>query len=100
MTSLVKYANGQTVAGAASSVASVAADATLLAANQNRVGATIFNDSSAVLYVLLAAGAASANNFTNKLAAGAYYELPADYTGIVKGFWASANGFARVTEFS
>lgn len=100
MTSLVKDAVGQVIGSAVTSVTSAAADTTILAANNNRMGAAIFNDSTADLFLLLATGAASSTNFTVKLAAGAYYEVPFSYHGVIKGRWASANGFARVTEFS
>lgn len=86
----------------ASSVASVAASAsnvTLLASNANRFGATIYNDSAAVLYLKLGA-TASAASFTLRMAADSYYEVPFGYTGIIDGLWASATGSARVTEVS
>jgi hypothetical protein len=79
------------VTGSASSV-------TLLAANSARLGAMLFNDSSAALYVKLGA-TASTSSFTVKLAAGGYFELPHPcYTGIIDGIWDSATGAARVTE--
>lgn len=87
-----------TVAGNASSV-------TLLAANAARLGATIVNDSSAILYLLLkTGGTASSSVYTYQLPpAGtvpAVLELPFGYTGDVIGIWASATGNARVTEFT
>lgn len=81
-----------------SSVASANSNTLLLAANANRRGATITNDSTAVLYVSLGTNAASASNFTVKLAAAAYYEVPFGYSGEIRGIWASVNGSARVTE--
>jgi hypothetical protein len=79
------------VAGSASSV-------TLLAANAARLGAYVFNDSASALYVKFGA-TASASSFTVKVAAGGYYELPHPcYTGLVDGIWDSATGNARVTE--
>ncbi|MGV0984980.1 MAG: hypothetical protein ACOYB2_10525 [Limnohabitans sp.] len=89
--------------GTQSSVASSASDTTILASNSNRLGAAIYNDSTQVLYLLLASGTASATAFTVKVASGGYYELPpnmAGYTGVIKGLWASANGNARVTEWT
>lgn len=73
-------------------------DTQLLAANVNRRGATIANDSTSVLYVSFGTNAASASAFTVKLAAAAYYEVPFGYTGAIRGIWASVNGNARVTE--
>lgn len=81
------------------------ADTTILASNASRKGAAIWNDSTAVLYLLVASGTSSATNCTLSLAPGAYYELPITeggcYTGVVKGIWASdASGAARVTEWT
>lgn len=73
---------------------------TLLAANANRLGATIHNDSTAVLYVKFGA-TASTTSFTVKMVADAYYEVPFWYTGRIDGIWASdASGAARVTELT
>lgn len=84
--------------GTQTSVAGAAADTTILAANTNRQGATVYNDSTAILYLLLANAVSSTSVFTAQIAAGGYYEVPAKYTGIIKGLWASATGNARVTE--
>lgn len=85
-----------------SSVASSATNVTLLAANTARKGATITNDSSAVLYIKLGA-TASATSYTVTLAGSAgapfsYFEVPFGYVGIIDGIWASATGNARITE--
>lgn len=80
------------VAGSASSV-------TILAANTARRGASIWNDSSAILYLDLTGGTASATSCSVKLIADAFYEVPFGYTGLITGIWASATGAARVTEF-
>lgn len=85
--------------GTASTVASSATNVTLLAANALRLGATVWNESTQVLYLKLGA-TASATSYAAQLAAGAYYEVPFRYTGIIDGIWASANGNARVTELS
>jgi hypothetical protein len=82
------------------SVASSASDVTILISNANRLGAAVFNDSTATLYLLLAAGTSSTTNYSVQLVANALFELPYGYTGIVKGLWASATGNARVTEFT
>lgn len=80
-------------------VVSSATSVTLLAANTARIGATIFNDSTAILYVKLGT-TASATSHTIQMAAGTYYEVPFGYNGRIDGIWASANGNARITEFS
>ena len=81
-------------------VSSSATNVTVVAANANRLGLLLYNDSSAVLYLKFGA-TASASSFTVALAAGAYWEMPQPvYVGIVDGIWASANGAARVTELT
>lgn len=87
--------------GTQSNVASSATDVTVLASNANRKGAYIYNDSTQVLYLLLSNAVSSTTVFTQKLAAGDAFSLsPGTYSGVIKGIWASANGFARVTEFT
>ena len=80
-------------------VAASASSVTVLAANANRLMATIDNDSTVNLYAKFGA-TASTSSFTVKIPAGAYYELPGNYTGIVDGIWDSATGNARVTELT
>lgn len=74
----------------------------LLDKAERRLGASIYNDSTAVLTVTLGTAAQmSGGEITTKLAAnGGYYEVPFGYVGEVYGQWASANGFARVADFS
>ncbi len=85
-----------------SAVADNAASTTILASNANRLGASVFNDSSAALYLLLGSGTASATNYTCRVASGGYYEVPFGYTGQINGIWASDpnDGAARVTELT
>lgn len=103
-------ANGRTMVaqkaatGTLSNVASSATSVTVLAANSARIGATITNDSSALLYVKFGT-TASTTSYTVVLAGAAsapfsYYEVPAGYTGRIDGIWASASGNARVTEIT
>lgn len=86
------------------SVASSASNVTLLAANYARMGAAIYNNSTAILYIKCGATASSAD-FTVALPGGATpsldarWEVPFGYTGQIDGLWASANGAALVTEF-
>lgn len=82
-----------------SPVASILTTATLLASNTSRLGATIFNDSTANLYVKFGT-AASTSDFTVKLPPGAYYEVPFLYTGVLTGTWDAINGNARMTELT
>lgn len=75
---------------------------TLLAANANRLGGSIVNDSTAILYILLGSGTASATNYSyvvdGKTTVGGTFEIPEGWTGAIQGIWATATGNARVTE--
>lgn len=89
---------------AQTSVAASATSTTVLASNASRKGATITNDSSAVLYLKLGA-TASTTSYTVTLVGSAaapfaYYEVPFGYIGVIDGIWASATGNARVTEIT
>lgn len=81
-----------------SRVASSATTVDLLAMKTTRNQASVYNESTAVLYIKFGTGA-SATDYTLPIAGGGYYELPVRYTGIVTGVWATANGFAQMTEF-
>ena len=73
---------------------------TVLAANANRVSATIVNDSIAsVLYIALAA-TATTSAYTTKLLAGDYWELPIAYTGAISAIANLAQGSMRITELT
>ena len=88
-------------AGTLTSVASTTSDSTILAANALRGGAIIYNESTSILYLLLASGVSSTTAYSMQVPANGNFTIsPGDYTGIIKGNWASANGFARVTEFA
>jgi hypothetical protein len=82
------------------SVVASVADTSLLVANANRRNATIYNDSTAILYVALGAAAASTIDYTTQVGAGGYYELPTRYTGAIRAVWSAANGSARITEMT
>ena len=82
-----------------SNVASSATSVTLLSSNILRLGATIYNDSTAILYVKFGT-TASTTSFTIKMQPDGYYEIPFGYTGRIDGIWASATGSARVMELS
>lgn len=82
-------------------MSSSASNVTLLASNGARKGATIYNDSTAVLYVKFGV-TASATSYNVAMAAGSYFEIPfiPQYTGQIDGIWASAAGAARITELT
>jgi hypothetical protein len=85
--------------GTITSVAGTTTSATILAANVNRKGGSVYNDSTAVLYLAFAASA-STTAFTVPLAANTYYEISGGYVGIITGVWATAAGSARITELT
>jgi hypothetical protein len=79
-------------------VASSASNVTIMAANEARRVAMVYNDSTAVLYLKFGA-TASTTSFTILIPSQGYYEFPQPcYSGQVDGIWAAANGSARVTE--
>ena len=84
-------------AGAMTQVASSATAVTILAANTSRKFATVFNDSTQVLYLGVSATDPTSSLYSVKVAAGGFVRI-SEYTGAIKGIWASANGAAQVTE--
>jgi hypothetical protein len=93
----VSLGDGRAASAVTSNVASSATTVTVLAENANRRGATIWNDSTAILYLRFGTFGASATNATVKLVADAYFEVPFGYTGAIQGIWSAVNGAARVT---
>lgn len=83
-----------------STVAASVTAVDLAAANANRKGLTILNDSTATLYVALGAGATATDCTAILPGSMSYYEVPAGYTGQVTGIWSAASGAARVTELT
>ncbi len=80
-------------------VSSSATTVTLLASAAARMGATFFNESSAILYLKYGA-TASLTSYTVQIQPGGYYEMPQPiYSGIVDGLWSSASGTVRVTSW-
>lgn len=99
------FDTGGAATGTITSVNDTASSTTILAANTSRKGATVFNDSTSVLYLALSDTTASATVYTVQLPANTGYELPPTeggcYTGKIVGIWsADASGAARVTEFT
>ena len=81
------------------SIAASNTNVTLLAANSNRIGATVYNDSNATLYLKLGATASTAS-YTVQMGSKTYYETPYGYTGQIDGIWLVANGNARMGELT
>jgi hypothetical protein len=83
---------------AVTSVADSAASVTCLASNVSRLGATVYNDSTADLYAKFGA-TASTTSFTVKVFQDGFFTVPFGYTGIIDCIWsADTAGSARVTE--
>jgi hypothetical protein len=78
-----------------------AASVTLLAANANRRGVSIQNDSSGILY-LKCGTTATITDYTVRMARYDYWESPFGYTGRIDAIWGSDpnDGGARITEFT
>lgn len=80
-------------------VASDTNSATLIAANSKRNGLWISNASTAILYVKLGGGTATATT------SGHSFQIPSlgnvnvgKFKGAVSGIWAASNGSAQITE--
>lgn len=89
--------------GTATPVANSITSVTLLAANANRKGATIFNDDTAVTGATLRikfGATASATSFVYAIPPQGYYEVPFGYTGVIDGIASAASGSARITELT
>ena len=71
----------------------------LLAANTNRKGVTIFNDSTARLFVNVNA-TYNAALYAFAIEPGATYNMDERYSGEIMGQWSLVNGRALVTEFT
>jgi hypothetical protein len=75
-----------------------ATNVTLFAANANRLGAIIYNDTDKALYIKLGA-TATTSSFSYKLASLGHWELPFNYVGIIDGIGeAAGTGSWRLTE--
>ena len=93
-----KPINAQTATLA--NIASSASNVTLFAAATGTIRArTIYNDSTAVLFVKFGA-TASATSYTVQIPGGGFYEFPQPvFGGNVYAVWGSANGNARTTSW-
>lgn len=74
------------------------------AANANRMGGTIFNDTNRMIYVLCGTGNAGPTNQSFPVGVGLVADIPANYTGVISAQCTGAapglTGFVRVTEFT
>lgn len=101
VTNIVTTSMQRSTSSSIATVARTGTSTTILAANGYRNGASVFNDSNAVLYLRLSAGSATTTSYSTKLGAQSYFEVPTEYSGIINGIWASAgSGNALVTEYT
>jgi hypothetical protein len=82
-----------------SSVSVTSGSTSILASNANRLGATIYNEGSAICYMKLGS-TASTTSYTLQIASGGYYEIPFGYTGAIDGITSSGTAQLRVTELT
>ena len=81
-------------------VASSASSVSLIAANSHRRGVSVQNTSTAILYLLVGGGTATATTAHSvQIPSDGYWEAPYGYTGALSGIWGSANGSANITEY-
>jgi hypothetical protein len=81
-------------------VASSATSVNVVAANSQRIGCIIYNDSIQGLLIKYGA-TASATSFTYRIGPGETWEMPTPiWVGQIDGIWDAANGNARVTDLS
>jgi len=98
----ISIGSQQAAVASVSSVADTATSTTLLASNAARLGGSIYNDSSALLYVLYGTGTASATSYTARVYPNGFHTILGNYVGAIQGVWASdpGDGAARMTELS
>lgn len=81
-------------------VSGAATDTALVAANTERQGLILYNDSTSIAYVKYGTGASS-TSYTVQMGPSAYWEMPSIiYTGAVNANWVSATGAMRCTELT
>ena len=77
-----------------------ASSAIALAANSNRKGATIFNDSASIVYLKFGATVSTAS-FSVRIGVNDYYELPQPvYTGALHMIRGAGSAIIQITEFT
>lgn len=90
------------VAGTAAvtGVASSASTGQLLAANADRIGVLIHNNSTATLYLKYGQTASIASGgYSVAMEPGSYWEMPQPiYRGRIDGIWSAADGYCNITE--
>jgi hypothetical protein len=99
ITNAVSTTGSKASTPAQTSVSVTSASTIILAANANRLGATIYNESGAICFVKLGT-TASLTSYSIQIAIGGYYEVPFNYTGGIDGITAVITSVLRVTELT
>ena len=87
-------------AASITSVSDTATSTTVLASNPDRKGFSIYNDSTAIMYVKMGA-TASSSDYSFQIKPQGFYETWGGYTGVIDAIWASdASGAAKVSEYT
>lgn len=88
--------------GTRTQIADTTVEGVILASNANRLGAQIYNDSTVELVLGLGTTVVTTSNYTVKIFPNGYYEVPAEFTGQIRGLWPTdpATGGAKVTELT
>lgn len=94
-----KLLSGTGAAPTITTVPSSITSQTFAVANANRLGLTVYNDSTQPLYLKLGATAGT-SSYTIRMQPKSYYEVPYGYVGRVDGVWLAADGNALVTELT
>lgn len=72
----------------------------LLPANLNRLGATIYNESSSGFMYVKLGSVASSSSYTIRMLPLDYFEVPFGYTGQIDALWSITGGTARIDELT
>lgn len=71
----------------------------ILVSNANRLGATIYNEGTAICYLKLGT-TATISSYSCQIASGGYYEVPFAYTGAIDGITSASTAQLRVAELT
>ncbi len=81
-------------------VPSSASDTLLIAANPDRKGLFIYNNSDSPLHTGLGTTPVSLSDSTLIISSRSGWSLPFNFTGEIRGIWEAATGDARITELT
>lgn len=99
---IIKIQNIPTDFTGIATVAASGSDGVILAANDARIGALIYNGGSTILYLRYntTATATTTANYSEQVPVDGKVQVPFGYKGQVRGIWAgSPTGGAQTTEF-